>query len=188
MKQRYLAATYAAVLTTANINTSSFAITALSSREGYSLLECWKLSSMPVEAMDAINFNIGSTTKATWSVIEPHTTVGEAWAPSVQLSIILNGLIRITAPSPISSNSSLATTPPLCPTNYTNSSQQTSVAYIMPGTIRSSVLIAADMKTTSYITGHYTEFPSNEPTVLIQIPFVDNLVPHHVVLHEGPCK
>lgn len=58
----------------------------------------------------------------------------------------------------------------------------------MPGTLKSSVLIAADTRATSYITGHYTEFPSNEPTVLIQVPFVDNLVPEHVVLHDGACE
>lgn len=65
-------------------DTSSLNITALSSRDGYSVLECWKLSSLPVEAMSAINFEIGNTIKATWSVIQPHTIVGEAWAPSAQ--------------------------------------------------------------------------------------------------------
>jgi len=59
-------------------------ITALSSRNGYSVLECWQLASIPVDAMAAANYAIGETTVATWSRIEPRTTVGEAWAPKVQ--------------------------------------------------------------------------------------------------------
>ena len=59
-------------------------ITAISSRNGYSVLECWQLATVPVEAMSAANYALGDTTAATWSVIEPRTTVGEAWAPAVQ--------------------------------------------------------------------------------------------------------
>lgn len=59
-------------------------ITALSSRRGYSVLECWQLSSVPMDYMAAVNYAVGNTTVATWSRIEPRTTVGEAWAPHVQ--------------------------------------------------------------------------------------------------------
>ncbi|EGS20275.1 uncharacterized protein CTHT_0040140 [Thermochaetoides thermophila DSM 1495] len=59
-------------------------ITALTSRDGYSVLECWQLSSIPIDAMSAANYAIGNTTEAVWSRIEPRTTVGEAWAPHVQ--------------------------------------------------------------------------------------------------------
>ncbi|KAK3937963.1 hypothetical protein QBC46DRAFT_391325 [Diplogelasinospora grovesii] len=165
--------------------TTALNITALSSRNGYSVLECWQLASVPVDAMAAANYALGNTTVATWSTIKPRTTVGEAWAPHVQLSMILNGLIRITSPSPESANSSDSIT-------SINSSENslrpaTTVAYIMPGTTKSSLLIAADLRSTSHITGHYTEFPSDEPTVLIQVPFMDNLAPEHIVLHDGPC-
>lgn len=57
----------------------------------------------------------------------------------------------------------------------------------MPGTTKSSVLIAADLKSASTIAGHYTEFPSDEPTVLVQIPFEGDKAPEHVILHEGAC-
>jgi hypothetical protein len=63
----------------------------------------------------------------------------------------------------------------------------TKVAYIMPGTAQSSVLIAADLKSASTIAGHFTEFPSDDPTILVQVPFVDNKVPTHTVLYDGPC-
>jgi hypothetical protein len=63
----------------------------------------------------------------------------------------------------------------------------TKVAYILPGTAQSSVLIAADLKSASTIAGHFTEFPSDEPTILVQVPFVDNKIPIHTVLYDGPC-
>jgi hypothetical protein len=59
-------------------------MTAISSRGGYSVLECWQLASVPVDAMAAANYALGDTTAATWSQIQPRTTVGEAWAPTVQ--------------------------------------------------------------------------------------------------------
>lgn len=64
---------------------------------------------------------------------------------------------------------------------------KTHMAYIMPGTTKSSVLIAADPKSVSTIAGHLTEFPSDEPTILVQIPFVGDKAPEHIVLHDGPC-
>ncbi|KAH6640116.1 hypothetical protein F5144DRAFT_86173 [Chaetomium tenue] len=163
-------------------------ITALSSRGGYSVLECCQLSTVAVDYMSAANYAIGNTTTATWSRIEPRTTAGEAWAPHVQLSIILNGLIRITAPCPPT---------PGHPDNHSREVSggstgegrpETEVAYVMPGTLRSSLLIAVDLKSASTIAGHFTEFLGNEPTVLIQIPFAGNEIPDHTVLHSGPCR
>ena len=61
-------------------------------------------------------------------------------------------------------------------------------AYFQPGTMASSMVIAADLKATSYVSGHWTEFPGNEPTVLMQTPFVGNQMPDHTVLHDGPCE
>ncbi|KAH6843483.1 hypothetical protein B0I37DRAFT_314537 [Chaetomium sp. MPI-CAGE-AT-0009] len=162
-------------------------ITALSSRNGYSVLECWQLSTVSVTYMSAANYAIGNTTTATWSRIEPRTTAGEAWAPHVQLSIVLNGLIRITAPCPTPDrpdNVSVGISNDLAGEGR----PPTEVAYIMPGTLQSSLLIAADLKSASTIAGHFTEFPSNEPTVLVQVPFEGNRVPEYTVLHSGPCR
>lgn len=61
------------------------------------------------------------------------------------------------------------------------------IAYIMPGTLSSSMLIAADLNQTSNVAGHYTEFPSGEETMLVQLPFADNQIPEHIVLYDGPC-
>lgn len=35
--------------------------------------------------------------------------------------------------------------------------------------------------------GHQTAYPGDKPTVALQIPFRDGLVPDHKVLHQGPC-
>jgi len=131
----------------------------------------------------------------------------------IRLSIILNGLIRITSPAPAPAvkgtydNSSSAASMPL-PDHMAMSGQgqqggaaasvvvdegnmkkrpDTKVGYIMPGTLKSSVVIAADLKSVSTLAGHYTEFPSDEPTVLVQIPFDGNKAPEHTVLYDGPC-
>ncbi|KAK0670230.1 hypothetical protein QBC41DRAFT_318391 [Cercophora samala] len=177
-------------------------VTALSSRHGYSVLECWQLASLPVDAMQAANYAVGGqTTRAVWSRIEPRTHIGEAWAPHAQLSIILNGLIRITSPAPRPAESAKG---PLndsvmmsigvgerhmgaAGNDDSDKRPDSRTAYIVPGTLRSSVLIAADLKSMSTLAGHFTEFPSDEPTLLVQIPFEGDVVPEHTVLHDGGC-
>lgn len=60
-------------------------ITALASTEdGYSTIQCWQLAAVAVDAFSALNYDVGNTSQATWSIIEPRTVVGEAWAPAVQ--------------------------------------------------------------------------------------------------------
>jgi hypothetical protein len=87
--------------------------------------------------------------------------------------MVLNGLIHVYGPAVAASG---------------NSSGPGKVdGYFQPGTLSSSVLIAADLKATSYVAGHWTEFPGDEPTILVQTPFVDNKIPDHKVLHSGPC-
>ncbi|KAK4211613.1 hypothetical protein QBC37DRAFT_289929 [Rhypophila decipiens] len=198
-------------------------VTAISSRDGYSVLQCWQLASIPIDAMQAANYPVGNTTVATWSRIEPKTHVGEAWAPHVQLSVILNGLIRITSPAPATDPATgmylqtggregtmhsheinesmlisteqqhqLPTIVEAATNDHAKNAKakrpETHVAYIMPGTLKSSVVIAADLKSVSTIAGHYTEFPSNtEPTILVQIPFEGDRAPEHTILHDGPC-
>ncbi|KAH6660344.1 hypothetical protein BKA67DRAFT_530446 [Truncatella angustata] len=163
---------------------ASFNISALTSRNGYSTIQCWQLSSLPVAARSALNYDVGNTTKAIWSIIEPRTIVGEAWATTVQLTIVLNGLIHVSTLAAQELNNLSAVS---ADTNGYGSPPPRVEAYFQPGTLSSSVLIAADLNTTSYISGHWTEFPSNGPTVLVQTPFKDNQVPKHTVLYDGPC-
>ncbi|KAK1724399.1 uncharacterized protein BDZ83DRAFT_752644 [Colletotrichum acutatum] len=186
-------ASLGAVLTTAVKAFTPLNITALSTRDGYSVIECWQLTSVPFEARAALNYAVGGDlTRAEWSIIQPRTTVGEAWAPAVQLTVILNGLIRITSPAP-PRNASQATPSPLSPGGSSGDDASAAppaqrTAYIQPGTVSSSLVIAADLKNASVHAGHFTEFPGDEPTVLVQVPFAGNAAPEHVVLGEGPCE
>ena len=35
--------------------------------------------------------------------------------------------------------------------------------------------------------GHFTEYPSDKPSVALQIPFKDAAMPEHNVFGDGPC-
>lgn len=82
--------------------------------------------------------------------------------------MVLNGLVRVSTP--------------YAPTPLNNT-----VGYFAPGALSSSILLAADLKATSHISGHYTEFPSSEKTVLVQLPFANDIAPEYSVLYDGPC-
>lgn len=62
------------------------------------------------------------------------------------------------------------------------------IAYLMPGTMTSSIILVTDLRSESNIAGHGAEFPSNEPTVLVQIPFENDEIPAHIVLGAGSCN
>lgn len=100
-----------------------------------------------------------------------------------RLTVIVNGLIRITSPAPKNASQAM----PLPGSEDAAQPPETTVAYIQPGTVSSSLVIAADMKNVSVHAGHFTEFPGDEPTVLVQIPWAGNAAPEHTVLGEGPC-
>jgi hypothetical protein len=51
---------------------------------------------------------------------------------------------------------------------------------------RYGIIIAADTKTVSK-TGHITEFPGGDDTVIAQFSFKDGVLPGHTVLYDGPC-
>ncbi|KAB5522041.1 hypothetical protein GE09DRAFT_1195193, partial [Coniochaeta sp. 2T2.1] len=183
------AALLATFIAEADTGPSKFTVTALTSRDGYSVFECWQLASLPVEAMSATNFEIGNTTKATWSIIEPRTTVGEAWAPAVQS-------IRLPHAS-ASSTISLTPFQQTLPDPQRPNPHHRPLPHILqllslnrPGhdlIQRHETTRTSNVRASSYIRGHYTEFPSDEPAVLVQVPFVGNRVPGHVILHDGAC-
>lgn len=66
-------------------NDTRLDITALTSRNGSSIIQCWQLGAAGEYARSATNWvATGNITEAIYSIIEPRTTVGEAWAPSFQ--------------------------------------------------------------------------------------------------------
>lgn len=62
------------------------------------------------------------------------------------------------------------------------------VAYLMPGTMTSSIILVTDLRSQSTIVGHGAEFPSNEATVLVQIAFENDEIPAHTVVGTGSCN
>ncbi|WQF86492.1 hypothetical protein CDEST_11506 [Colletotrichum destructivum] len=99
---------------------------------------------------------------------------------ATRLTVIVNGLIRITSPAPRNASQAMPSPGAATPPGQT-------VAYIQPGTLSSSVVIAADPRNVSVHAGHFTEFPGDEPTVLVQVPFAGNAAPEHTVVGDGPC-
>ncbi|KAF7510569.1 hypothetical protein GJ744_006415 [Endocarpon pusillum] len=135
-------------------------LTAISARHNASTLECWQLLTPPTTFAGATNFPLGDATDAYLGVIAPHTHIGQAWAAHPQFSIFLSGLALITLP---------------------DSSHE---AWVQGG--KYGMIIAADTKSVS-ASGHITDFPGKDETVIAEWPCAGGIVPEHAVLHEGPC-
>lgn len=56
--------------------------------------------------------------------------------------------------------------------------------YLQPGPL--SIILVIDQRNVS-ISGHITDFPGSEATLIAQFPVAENEVPVHTVLHSGPC-
>ncbi|KAF2673270.1 hypothetical protein BT63DRAFT_397038 [Microthyrium microscopicum] len=136
-------------------------ITAISAANGESTLECWNLFSPPGDFAGAANYPIGNFEGAFIGVLPPQTYIGQAWARTYhRYSLVLSGLVHITLP---------------------NSKHE---AWLQGG--QYGLLIAADLKNTSK-SGHITDFPAKDQTVIAQFPILGDL-PEHAVLYKGPCK
>lgn len=46
-----------------------------------------------------------------------------------------------------------------------------------------SLIVANDVRGE----GHFTDYPSDKPSVALQIPFTDGKLPQHRVLNDGVC-
>ncbi|KAI4796830.1 hypothetical protein E4T44_12171, partial [Aureobasidium sp. EXF-8845] len=146
----------------------SLNVSTLAVQNGSSVLECWSLES-PTSGAGAQNYPLGDFSKAFIGAIPPHTYIGQAWPSSIhpasctdtlqRYSMILQGLVHISLP---------------------NSKDE---IYIQPGPL--SVLLVIDQRNVS-ISGHITEFPGEETTLIAQFPITGNQVPAHTVLHSGP--
>lgn len=49
---------------------------------------------------------------------------------------------------------------------------------------RNGLIVAMDM----FGIGHYTEYPSDQPSIALQIPFKDGRPPKHRVVKQAPCE
>lgn len=82
-----------------------------------------------------------------------------------RFTAVLSGLIHITVPGSTLGPSA-------------------SEVWIQGG--RNGLIIAADTPSQSQH-GHFTVFPGDAATVLVQIPMANGVIPDHDILHAGPC-
>lgn len=129
-----------------------------------SLLECWQLTtpltvSNTAGTIGAETLFLGAASNITYTSLPARFNGGVHTAPRKQLVVFFTGLAHITLPS------------------------GEDEAWVLGGSRGSSLLIAADTEGE----GHVTQYPSDEVTVALQIPFEDGEVPAQIVLQSGAC-
>ncbi|KAL8715670.1 MAG: hypothetical protein Q9225_006329 [Loekoesia sp. 1 TL-2023] len=130
-----------------------------------SVLECWQLTAPFVQSSvpgttGSVIAQLGQTNNTSYGLIPPQFDGGLHNAPAIQYVAFTAGKAVISFPN------------------------STAGATIYGG--RNGLILAADIASVSTY-GHITKYPSNQVTVLLQIPLANNKVPDHTVLHEGPC-
>ncbi|KAB5513591.1 hypothetical protein GE09DRAFT_1161779 [Coniochaeta sp. 2T2.1] len=138
-------------------------LTAITGRDGESVLECWEVgplitSAVPGTAGAAALF-LGDMSNATYTVIPPRFDGGEHVAPALQLVFFVSGLVHVTIPN------------------------RTEEAWVQGG--KYGLVISADTADVSRY-GHRSVYPGNEATVALQVPVKGEL--KHSVLHRGVCE
>ncbi|KAF2724225.1 hypothetical protein K431DRAFT_282072 [Polychaeton citri CBS 116435] len=147
---------------TAN-GTQYFNVTAMTARNGLSVLECWQLST-PIQSTGSNGLTgasvlaLGSMSSFSWVMQPPGTTGGLKNAPAPVFTWVLSGLLHIT---------------------LSNSSQET---WLQGG--RHGLIFANDANTT----GHTAHFEGKDETVMLLSETQDGEVPEHSVLYGGPCR
>lgn len=158
-------ATAAAAQLSSNVTTPSLNLTAISTSNGTSIFECWRLpnfySSSGAGTFGALNLFLGNLDNATYTVIPPRFDGGIHNAPAPQFVAFLSGLVHITLPN------------------------STADAWVQGG--KHGLIIAGDSAECSTY-GHISTYPSDADTVTLQIPFEGGYFPTHSVLYEGPCQ
>ncbi|CAG7933410.1 unnamed protein product [Penicillium olsonii] len=160
-----------ALLTTASLALdaslgSTLNVTVLSAHHNRSTLECWALepgfkTSAEAGITGSPVLNLGTVNGNASFITSPAGYDGGRHdAPAIQWVVFLSGLAHITLPN------------------------STTEAKIEGG--KNGAILALDTADVSAL-GHYTNYPSQERTVALEIPLSGG-VPGHRVLHTGPCQ
>ncbi|KAK5121602.1 hypothetical protein LTR85_004774 [Meristemomyces frigidus] len=159
-----------AVAVKAASNSSYLQATALvTNAQNHSALQCWQFTDPATVSSEAgtsgsATFAFANTTETIYTVIPARFNGGTHNAPVPQIVTFLSGLAHITLPVAVHGNSTL------------------DEAWIVGGA--DGFLIAVDTGGT----GHITTYPTDQPTVSLQIPFASmEDVPAYSVVSEGPC-
>ncbi|KAL8326659.1 hypothetical protein RB597_003121 [Gaeumannomyces tritici] len=142
-------------------------ITAISAASNASTLECWQFGPLPaasapgVSGAAALLLLGGAASSVSYTVLPD--------APRLQLVVFLWGLARITLPSSSADGN------------------DTAASFDVRGG-RNGIIVAADTRDVSGL-GHTTDYPGDEPTVVLQMPIATGRLGfgRYSVLHEGPC-
>ncbi|KAI4851533.1 hypothetical protein E4T44_02068 [Aureobasidium sp. EXF-8845] len=126
-----------------------------------SALECWRFATPLIDSSEpgiAGSLRFNfNASSASYTIIPPRFNGSIHNSPTPQLVVYTSGLAHISLPS---------------------SKDQ---AWFIGG--NQGVLVAAD--TTGE--GHITEYPSEQSTTVLTIPFPDGMVPAHVKVSSGAC-
>ncbi|THX44218.1 hypothetical protein D6D10_00545 [Aureobasidium pullulans] len=126
-----------------------------------SALECWRLSTPLVDSSEpgiAGSLRFNfNASSASYTIIPPRFNGGRHNDPTPQLVVYTSGLAHISLPS------------------------SKDEAWFIGG--NQGILIATDMTGG----GHITEYPSEQYTSVITVPFPDGLVPAHEKVSSGAC-
>ncbi|KAF2140457.1 uncharacterized protein K452DRAFT_273009 [Aplosporella prunicola CBS 121167] len=150
-------------------NDATFTATAIvtNSETNNSVIQCWKFLTplSKLESGDAagaltLSFTFSSL-GSQYTVTPPRFDAGVQNAPAQQFVYIASGKVRFTLPHS---------------TGYDDQ------AWIMGGS--NGLIVIGDMMGS----GHKEQYPSDEPTISLQLPFLNDIAPNHNVLHSGPCN
>ncbi|KAL8420988.1 hypothetical protein RB596_001963 [Gaeumannomyces avenae] len=150
-------------------------ITAISAASNASTLECWQFGPLAVVSAPGVSGAApllllgGAASSVSYTVFPANTTGGPHNAPRLQLVVFLSGLARITLPSSSAGGNG------------------TAASFVVRGG-RNGIIVAADTRDVSG-PGHTTDYPGDEPTVVLQMPIAAGRLGfgRYSVLHEGPC-
>ncbi|PGG95819.1 hypothetical protein AJ79_09856 [Helicocarpus griseus UAMH5409] len=155
-------------LTTATTTTPSppqtLNITAIVGHSNHSTFQCWSMNlttSTDPGTSGASSGPLGPLENGTYTTLPPHFDGGLHNAPAAQYVVFLSGLAHITLP---------------------HSREEVWVRGGARG-----MIVAADTAEVAG-EGHRTEYPGDEVTVAVQMPFRDGVVPVHEVVGEGACR
>ncbi|KAI5203398.1 hypothetical protein E4T39_04205 [Aureobasidium subglaciale] len=158
----YLTATIGALLFATTQAYDYLTATALvTNAANQSALECWRFATPLIDSSQpgiAGSLSITfNTSSASYTIIPPRFNGSIHNSPVPQLVVYTSGLAHISLPS------------------------STDEAWFIGG--NQGLLVAAD--TTGH--GHITEYPSEQSTTAVTIPFINGTVPDHVKVSSGAC-
>ncbi|KAJ5564319.1 hypothetical protein N7513_000561 [Penicillium frequentans] len=149
---------------------STLNVTVLGAQNNASTLECWALepgftTSSEAGTSGSKSLNLGplggkNAGNSTYTIIPAKFDGGRLNAPLKQWVIFMSGLANITLPN------------------------STTSALVQGG--KNGAILALDTADVSSL-GHVTKYPSNESTIVLEIPLGEEGIPGHTVLHSGAC-